>query len=74
MDDDVRVTCVELSCGVCSSGNNNGDGFDSFAAGRGKRWVGRQAGQNPLLVVERVLEQWVSDAGGWLRWVVENVS
>lgn len=37
------VVCVELYCGVCSSGNNdNGDGFDSFAAGRGKRWVGRQ--------------------------------
>ena len=29
--------------------------------------MGRQAGQNPFLVVERVLEQWVSDAGGWLR-------
>lgn len=39
--------------GVCSSGNNNGDGFDSFAAGRGKRRVGRQAGRSKFLLGRR---------------------
>lgn len=53
--------------GFAAACNNNGDGFDSFAAGRGQRRVGRQVGQNPFLVVERVLEQCVSDAEGWLR-------
>lgn len=45
-DDDVGSSSVWsylVGFELCSSGNNdNGDGFDSFAAGRGKRWVGRQ--------------------------------